>query len=260
MSRRWLSAALYALSLVVGVVALAMPFLQRVGAGDSALPANQTPLLSVVLVSLCLAVLLVELQGQAAGAKTVAALGILVATAATLRFIEVAIPGPGGFSPIFAPIILGGYVFGPRFGFLLGAMTLLVSGLITAGVGPWLPYQMFTAGWVGLSAGWLPHLKQTRLEVAMLVLFGALWGFLFGAIMNLYTWPLLAGDPGQTWTPGAGAADALRRYLAFYLATSLLWDTVAAAGNALLLAGLGRPTLRALARFRDRLQFEVRAA
>ena len=73
------------------------------------------------------------------------------------------------------------------FGFLLGAMTLLVSGLITAGVGPWLPYQMFTAGWVGLSAGWLPHLKQTRLEVAMLVLFGALWGFLFGAIMNLYT-------------------------------------------------------------------------
>ena len=60
--------------------------------------------------------------------------------------------------------------------------------------------------------------------------------------MNLYTWPLLAGDPGQTWTPGAGAADALRRYLAFYLATSLLWDTVAAAGNALLLAGLGRPT------------------
>ena len=138
-----------------------MPFLQWVGAGDSALPANQTPLLSVVLVSLCLAVLLVELQGQAAGAKTVAALGILVATAATLRFIEVAIPGPGGFSPIFAPIILGGYVFGPRFGFLLGAMTLLVSGLITAGVGPWLPYQMFTAGWVGLSAGWLPHLKQT---------------------------------------------------------------------------------------------------
>ena len=41
---------------------------------------------------------------------------------------------------------------------------------------------------------------------------------------------------------------------------ALVWDTVAAAGTALLLAGLGRPTLRALARFRDRLQFEVRAA
>ena len=36
--------------------------------------------------------------------------------------------------------------------FLLGVLTLLVSAILTGGVGPWLPYQMFTAGWVGLSA------------------------------------------------------------------------------------------------------------
>ena len=258
MRRRLLTGALYALSLVVGVVALAYPFLLR-AAGGATSP-GQTPLLSVVLVTLCLAVLLVELQGQAAGAKTVAALGILVAATATLRFIEVAIPAPGGFSPVFAPIILGGYVFGARFGFLLGAMTMLVSGIITAGVGPWLPYQMFTAGWVGLSAGLLPHLRRPRAELALLIAFAGLWGFAYGAIMNLYTWPLLVGDPGQSWSPGAGAAEALRRYVAFYLATSLLWDSVGAAGNVILLAALGRPTLRALARFRDRLQFEVRPA
>lgn len=258
MRRRLLTGALYALSLAVGGVALAYPFLLR-AAGEATTP-GQTPLLSVVLVSLCLAVLLVELQGQAAGAKTVAALGILVAATATLRFIEVAIPAPGGFSPVFAPIILGGYVFGARFGFLLGAMTMLVSGIITAGVGPWLPYQMFTAGWVGLSAGLLPHLRRPRAELALLLTFAGLWGFAYGAILNLYTWPLLVGDPGQTWSPGAGAVEALRRYLAFYLATSLLWDSVGAAGNVVLLAALGRPTLRALARFRDRLQFEVRAA
>jgi len=258
MRRRLLTGALYALSLAVGVVALAYPFLLRATGG--AATAGPTPLLSVVLVTLCLAVLLVELQGQAAGAKTVAALGILVAATATLRFIEVAIPAPGGFSPVFAPIILGGYVFGARFGFLLGAMTMLVSGIITAGVGPWLPYQMFAAGWVGLSAGLLPHLRRPRAELVLLIAFAALWGFAYGAIMNLYTWPLLVGDPGQTWSPGAGAAEALRRYLAFYLATSLVWDSVGAVGNAVLLAALGRPTLRALARFRDRLQFEVRPA
>ena len=258
MRRRLLTGALYALSLAVGVVALAYPFLVR-AAGGATSP-GQAPLLSVVLVTLCLAVLLVELQGQAAGAKTVAALGILVAATATLRFIEVAIPAPGGFSPVFAPIILGGYVFGARFGFLLGAMTMLVSGIITAGVGPWLPYQMFTAGWVGLSAGLLPHLRRPRAELALLIAFAGLWGFAYGAILNLYTWPLLVGDPGQTWSPGAGATEALRRYVAFYLATSLLWDSVAAAGNVVLLAALGRPTLRALARFRDRLQFEVRPA
>ncbi len=257
MKRRLLTGALYTLSLAVGVVALAYPFLRRAAGGAAV---GQTPLLSVVLVTLCLAVLLVELQGQAAGAKTVAALGILVAATATLRFIEVAIPAPGGFSPVFAPIILGGYVFGARFGFLLGAMTMLVSGIITAGVGPWLPYQMFTAGWVGLSAGLLPHLRRPRAELALLIAFAGVWGFAYGAIMNLYTWPLLVGDPGQSWLPGTGAAEALRRYLAFYLATSLLWDSVAAVGNVALLAALGRPTLRALARFRDRLQFEVRPA
>ncbi len=256
--RRLLTGALYALSLAVGVVALAYPFLRRV-AGVAA-TAGQTPLLSVILVTLCLAVLLVELQGQAAGAKTVAALGVLVAATATLRFIEVGIPAPGGFSPVFAPIILAGYVFGARFGFLLGAMTFLVSGIITAGVGPWLPYQMFTAGWVGLSAGLLPHPRRPQAELLLLLVVGGLWGFVYGAILNLYTWPLLVGDPGQTWSPGAGVADALRRYAAFYLATSLVWDSIAAVGNVVLLAALGRPTLRALARFRDRLHFEVRPA
>ena len=260
MRRRLLTGALYALSLAVGVVALAYPFLLRAAASEAATAAGPTPLLSVVLVTLCLAVLLVELQGQAAGAKTVAALGILVAATATLRFIEVAIPAPGGFSPVFAPIILAGYVFGARFGFLLGAMTFFVSGIITAGVGPWLPYQMFTAGWVGLSAGLLPHWRRPRAEVILLVVFAGLWGFAYGAIMNLYTWPLLVGDPAQSWAPGAGVADGLRRYLAFYVATSLLWDSVGAAGNVVLLAALGQPTLRALARFRDRLQFEVQQA
>ncbi len=71
MRRRLLTGALYALSLTVGVLALAYPFLVR-AAGGATSP-GQTSLLSVILVTLCLAVLLVELQGQAAGAKTVAA-------------------------------------------------------------------------------------------------------------------------------------------------------------------------------------------
>lgn len=262
MSNRLMSAAFFLLAAIIGLATLAYPFLARtLSATGSAVPlvsGNETPLLTGLLISLCLAVLLVEAQGQSAGAKTVAALGIMVAATSTLRFIEVGIPGPGGFSPIFAPIILGGYVFGPRFGFLLGAMTLLVSAIITGGVGPWLPYQMFTAGWLGLIAGWLPHLRRPSAELALLIGFGFLWGFVYGLIMNLYTWPFLTGDPLITWTPGAGAADALRRYAAFYVATSLLWDSAAAVGNVVLLAALGLPTIRALTRFRGRMQFQVR--
>jgi energy-coupling factor transport system substrate-specific component len=71
---------------------------------------------------------------------------------------------PGGFSPIFAPIIIAGYVFGGRFGFLMGTFTLLASALVTGAVGPWLPYQMFTAGWAGLSAGWLGRISEEARE------------------------------------------------------------------------------------------------
>lgn len=256
--------ALFILSAMIGLIALAYPFIVQAGrASEAAAPvlrSNETPFLTATLVALCLGVLLVELQGQAANAKTIAVLGILIAIAATLRFIEVGIPGPGGFSPIFVPIILGGYVFGSRFGFLLGVMSMLVSAIFTAGVGPWLPYQMFTAGWIGLTAGWLPHPASGRRQLAVLLVFGFVWGFLYGAILNLYTWPLLAGDAALSWQAGAGLADALSRYAAFYVVTSLVWDAMAALGNVLLLLILGVPTIRALERFHDRLHFEVQPA
>ena len=147
--------ATYTLTCLVGIVAFLYPFwlpqLAQDAAGDLA-HAGDSALMVTVLVGLCFVVLLFEVQREAVGAKSIALLGVLVAINATLRFAEVAVPGPGGFSPIFPLIIFGGYVFGGGFGFLLGALTLLVSALVTGGVGPWLPYQMFTAGWIGLSA------------------------------------------------------------------------------------------------------------
>jgi energy-coupling factor transport system substrate-specific component len=120
---------------------------------------------TAALVGLSVVALLVELQGRSLSAKTVAMLGVLVAVTSVLRFLEVALPMPGGFSPIFAPIIIAGYVFGGRFGFLMGTFTLLASALITGGVGPWLPYQMFTAGWAGLTAGWLRRIVDAPLQL-----------------------------------------------------------------------------------------------
>jgi energy-coupling factor transport system substrate-specific component len=258
--RRALSTLIYALSMLIGIAAFAYPFFLPqlpVAQGDAAYLA-EAPLLTTVLLALCLIALLVEMQGEVVSAKMVAALGVLVALASVLRFVETAIPGPGGFSPIFAPIILAGYVFGVRFGFLMGALTLLVSALLTGGLGPWLPYQMFVAAWVGLTAGWLPRLPhRPRLELAMLASFSFGWGFLFGLITNLYFWPFFVGESGMAWQPGAGIPTAISHYLAFYATTSLLWDIVRAVGNGALILVLGRPAIRALARFRDRFHFTV---
>jgi energy-coupling factor transport system substrate-specific component len=211
----------------------------------------------MILLILCLGVLLIEVQGQTVSAKVVAALGVMVALTAVLRFIEVAIPGPGGFSLVFVPIILAGYVFGARFGFLLGALALLVSALITGNVGPWLPYQMFSAGWVGLTAGWLPHPERSTLQIGMLALFSFSWGMLFGAIMNLYFWPFISEGAATSWQPGVNLAVGMRRYFAFYVSTSLVWDVSRAIGNTFFILALGMPTVRALLRFRERFEFRI---
>jgi energy-coupling factor transport system substrate-specific component len=274
--RRSLSAAIYVLSTAIGVLAFVYPFVLDARATGSLGVAHSqdAPLVTAALVGLSLVALLVELQGQAISAKTVAMLGVLVAITSVLRFVEVAVPMPGGFSPVFVPIILAGYVFGSRFGFLMGAFTLLVSGLITGGVGPWLPYQMFASGWVGMSAGWLGQVSNLqshgqrpasgtgdwRLEIVVLSVFGFAWGLLYGAIINVYFWPFAAGPVEQTWAPRIGLVETLARYAAFYVATSLGWDLVRAIGNVALILLLGVPMVHTLARFQRRFHFEVHPA
>ncbi|MFW6115685.1 MAG: ECF transporter S component [Chloroflexota bacterium] len=271
--RRLVGGAIYALSAAIGLLAFVYPFF--VPAVSQAAGPNvrgtDAPLLTAALVGLSVVALLVELQGQAINAKTVAMLGVLVAVTSVLRFLEVTFPLPGGFSPIFAPIIISGYVFGGRFGYLMGTFTLLASALITGGVGPWLPYQMFTAGWAGLTAGWLRHLPGLRQhrphesqplefrarDLAVLSVFGFLWGLLYGVIINVYFWPFAAGPADQSWAPGISLRQTLGRYAVFYAVTSLVWDLFRAVGNVVLILLLGAPMAKTLTRFRRRFHFQV---
>lgn len=270
-----LSFAIYLATLGSGLLALLYPFflpsLSQTGPGG--MRSGELPVLMTLLLALCLLVLLYEVQGQAVygsgrpAAVVIALLGVLVAINSALRFIETAVPGPGGFTPIFFLIILSGYVFGGRFGFLMGALTMLVSALVTGGVGPWLPNQMFTAGWIGMSAALLRlliprsaiaqgNLHRLRHVILLLAGFGFAWGFLYGGIMNLWEWPFIAGPQAQSWQPGQGLWVTLQHYAVFYLATSLIWDTVAALGNMLLILAFGAPALRALRRFQLRFSFQ----
>jgi len=251
------SIIVYVLANAIGVLALVLPFVAP------ALQTSQTqggPLFLALMIALCFIALLLEAQGGAATAKFMALLGVLVAINSVLRFIEVAIPGPGGFSPIFFLIILAGYVYGTQFGFLMGALTLLISALTTGGIGPWLPAQMLTASWVGLSAGTVRTLTaklnlSERCEISILAVLGALWGFLYGIIINLWFWPFVVGPAAQSMEADASIWPLIQRYTAYYLATSLIWDLARALGNAIMMAAFGRPTLRALRRFRRRFAF-----
>jgi energy-coupling factor transport system substrate-specific component len=262
-----LSYAIYALTTGIGILMFLAPFILptlRQGPAPNQAHAQDSPLVLTFLVGVSLLVLLLEVQGQAMGARFVALLGVLVSINAVLRFAELIIPMPGGFSPIFFLIVLTGYVFGGRFGFLMGVLSLLVSAIVTGGVGPWLPSQMFAAGWVGLSAPLCRLLarlvadENKKIEVVILALFAGLWGFLFGAIMNLWSWPYFSGPADQYWQPGIALGEILQRYGVFYLATSFVWDTARAVGNFLLVLAFGLPALQALRRFERRFQFVVK--
>jgi energy-coupling factor transport system substrate-specific component len=259
---------LYILCSALGVFALLQPFFSPGIAqhlGYSQIRSHETPWMVTLALSLCVFIIIYEIQTQTVNTRIIALMGMLVAINASLRFIEVAIPGPGGFSPVFFLIIMVGYVFGGHFGFLMGALTLFVSALITGGVGPWLPGQMFTAGWVGMSAPsmkpftiWISKIfkkSSSKFEVLSLSILGAVWGLLFGAVMNLWSWPFISGPSDQYWSPGISAGDILTRYAAYYLITSLAWDLCCSIGNVLLISLFGTPVLRTLRRFKDRFSF-----
>ena len=265
---RLLSWAIYGLTAGIGLLALLHPFVTAAlqAQGDAAGPVS-TPLLMTVLVALCFLALLFEVQGQTVSAKLIALLGVLVAINAVLRFVEVSIPGPGGFTPIFFLIVLTGYVYGARLGFLMGALTLLVSALITGGIGPWLPGQMFTAGWMGLLAPLaLPLVRLaggrpgSRRELAVLAAFAGLAGLFYGVVINLWFWPFMIGPAEQYWQAGVTLSETVQRYAVYYLATSLLWDSFAVAGNVALVLAFGAATLAALRRFQQRFSFEYQPA
>ena len=141
---------------LVGLLAFAWPLFVDPGTWLAESPDG--PWLFALLVPLLLAVVVAEVSDGGIDAKTVAMLGVLTAVAAALRPLS---GGVTGFQPMFVVLIVGGRVFGPGFGFLLGATSMLASALITGGVGPWLPFQMIAAAWVGLGAGLLPRLSRT---------------------------------------------------------------------------------------------------
>ena len=243
---------------IAGLVAFFLPIaISALPNGvDQVLPRTvEASLLLAMIVGGALIVTVAELvrgPGTGSHARSVALLGALVAIDATLRLV----PSFLGASPIFALIVLVGYVFGPRFGFVMGTLTLLLSAAITAGVGPWLPFQMLCTGWVGVASGWLPRWKSNRAELATAVAFGAVAGLAYGALMNLYSWPFatpgVTEDVGLYWSPALSVVESIERYAAFYVATSLVHDATRAVATALLILVAGAPVIRLLRRFHAR--------
>jgi len=165
-------------------------------------------------------------------------------------------PAPAGLEPSLAIIIIGGRVFGRGFGFVLGAVTVFTGALITGGVGPWLPFQMMAAGWVGFGAGCLPR-AGGRVEVAWVAAYAVVSGLLFGVLMNIWFWPFASYGPETSFVAGDPFNANVARYATFYVTTSLLWDLGRSVLSLLVIGFAGSSLLRALRRASRRAAFDV---
>ncbi|HUJ07235.1 MAG TPA: ECF transporter S component [Streptosporangiaceae bacterium] len=243
------SAVAVAMASFLGLVAFAWPFVVTPGAFSSA---QTAPLLFGGLLALVLAVVFAEVADGGIDAKALAMLGVLSAVNAGLRPLGA---GTAGIETVFFILVLAGRVYGAGFGFALGCTSLFASALLVGGVGPWLPYQMFGCAWVGMLAGLLPPARG-KAEIAMLALYGAFAGYLFGFLLNLSFWPFSL-DPSSSiaYRPGLSFTEQWHRYLLFDATTSLGWDTGRAVTTALAVVIAGPAALAALRRAARRANF-----
>lgn len=137
--------------------------------------------ISLVIMVYALIPFFMVFEGRKPQAREMIVLATMAALACAGRAAFFMVPS---FKPIVAIVIISGIAFGGEAGFLVGAVTMLVSNFLF-GQGPWTPWQMFAMGFIGFltgilhQKGLLPAKRLTLCIYGFLVTF-----FIYGGIMN----------------------------------------------------------------------------
>ncbi len=165
----------------------------------------------------------------------------LVATLAALAAIgRVAFAPLPNVKPTTDIVLLSGYVLGGAPGFAVGAVAALASNLFF-GQGPWTPFQMGAWGLCGIFGATLAVMSGRRLGRWPLALCCGAAGMGFGVIMDFQSWVSLSGS------------HTLSQFLVIS-GVSLSYNLAHAIGNVLFCLAFGPAFVRALERFRTRME------
>ena len=138
-------------------------------------------LIAMLVLLECMLPFVFVFEGRKPKARELVTISVLCAIAVASRSAFFMLPQ---FKPVLALTIIVGVAFGGETGFLVGAMTMLVSNVIFS-QGPWTPWQMFSMGIIGFLAGILFKKGLLRRNRGSLAVFGAFTAVLiYGGIMN----------------------------------------------------------------------------
>jgi len=206
-----------------------------------------------VALPLAFFLLLAQLSDRSLDAKSVALLGMIAALLAALRPLGA---GAIGLEPMWFLLILAARVFGGAFGFLLGVLGMFASALFTGGIGPWLSYQLFAAGIIGLLAGSFAKKLRGWGEIALLILISVFSALSYGLLMDLQFWPWALGANTQlSFIPGGALSENLHRFITFHFLSSMAWDIPRAVLTTVLVVSTGPAVLAALRRTKNKAAF-----
>lgn len=138
-----------------------------------------------VLVSLLsLLLFFAGIDRRAVGARRTVLGAVFTALATFGRFIPV-------IKPMTALTAIAGIYLGPETGFLVGALSALISN-IWFGQGPWTPLQMTALGLIGFFAGILSEPLRKRRTVQLV--FAVLSGIFYSAFMDVWSASSMSGS------------------------------------------------------------------
>ena len=137
--------------------------------------------ISLVIIMYSLLPFFMVFEGRKPQVRELVVLATMVALATAGRAAFFMIPS---FKPIIAIVIISSIAFGGEAGFLVGAMTMVVSNFLF-GQGPWTPWQMFAMGFIGFLSGILYRIGLLPTKRLSLCIYGFLVTvFIYGGIMN----------------------------------------------------------------------------
>jgi energy-coupling factor transport system substrate-specific component len=135
----------------------------------------------ILLILLSMTIFYIRFEKKTINAEEIVLIAMLSAIAAVGRIPFAALPS---VQPTSFIIIITAKTFGREVGFLVGNFAALVSNIFL-GQGPWTLFQMISWGLMGFTAGMFKEYSFLKAK-AGLCTFAAIWGFLYGWMMNLW--------------------------------------------------------------------------